>query len=193
MSELIAYKAPTAIDTDSEIWLPVVGYEGLYEISNLGRLMCLEKTVPHSHSGTKTYPRKIKATVDNGHGYKQTQLSNNGKHITVKIHRLVAEAFLGVNDLDVNHKNHIKDDNRAANLEYVTIRQNEHHKVIDRKYPMGVSVNGNGFTAKITINGKTHRLGNYATPEEAAQVYQNKLKEVKHEKTSFRKLWKIKA
>jgi hypothetical protein len=177
---------------NGEIWLSVVGYEGLYEISNYGRLMCLEKTVPHPHSKTKTYPRKIKATVDNGKGYRQTQLSTNGKHITVKIHRLVCDAFLGVSDLDINHKNCIRHDNRLENLEYVTTRQNEHRKIVNRKYPVGVSLNNKKFTAKISINGKTHRLGQHETPELAGAAYQAKLSEIKNEQTSFRSKWKNK-
>lgn len=61
-------------------------------------------------------------------GYKQLCLRSSGKYKTVLVHRLVAESFLGDYDLDVNHKNGDKGDNRYQNLEFVTKAMNQQHR-----------------------------------------------------------------
>lgn len=92
-----------------EIWKDVVGYEGLYKISNLGRVYSLKTG-------------KNLKQIDNGRGYLQVGLWKNGKRFCHKVHRLVAEAFIpNPNNLEeVNHKNEIKTDNRVENLEWCT-------------------------------------------------------------------------
>lgn len=116
---------------ENEQWKPVVGFEGLYEISSIGRVMRVGATV----SGRKPpYILKPRHSTD---GYIQSTLANNGVVKQVTNHRLVAAAFLGYDRpyLQVNHRNGVRDDNRVENLEWVTIRENLHHSysVLNRK------------------------------------------------------------
>lgn len=96
-----------------EAWKDVVGYEGLYKVSNLGRVLDVEKG-------------KIRKLVRDKDGYFQLGLMKNGKRFYQKVHRLVAEAFIeNPNSLPiVNHKNEDKSDNRPENLEWCTAAYN---------------------------------------------------------------------
>lgn len=93
-----------------EEWRPVVGYEGLYEVSNLGRV----KRVVHM----KTCVKK--------HGYVIVSLFKNGKTKSFSVHRLVAEAFIPNPDgkPQVNHIDECKTNNCIKNLEWVTAKEN---------------------------------------------------------------------
>lgn len=97
-----------------EEFLPIKGFEGLYEISNYGQLR---------------NARKIMKTYMINSGYTAAKLVKNGQRTSVLIHRLVAEHFLQpvTNAKEVNHKNHEKTDNSVDNLEWVTSSQNKHH------------------------------------------------------------------
>lgn len=94
----------------TEIWLPVEGYEGLYEVSDLGRVRSLN----YRHTGET----KILRTGMTRGGYLTVALCKDGKQKTVKVHRLVATAFVPnmFDDDCVNHINEDKTDNRADNL-----------------------------------------------------------------------------
>lgn len=98
-----------------EIWKPVVGYEDHYEVSNLGN-------VRRKKSGRL---RKI----DKAQIYPTVLLSVNGVHRTLRVHRLVAKAFLAPIEgkTHVNHKNGNHYDNRVENLEWVTQKENNLH------------------------------------------------------------------
>lgn len=95
-----------------EIWKAVVGFEGLYEVSNLGKVRSL-----HWYGGDKIVER---ALVDRPDGYKSICLSKNGKSKIHLIHRLVAEAFLPkIEGKDfVNHKDENRSNNTVDNLEW---------------------------------------------------------------------------
>lgn len=98
-----------------EIWRDVKGYEGLYLISNLGRI----KSLPRN--GTIKKEKNLKTYYDKDN-YEIVTLSKNGINKKRRVHRLVAEAFIE-NKCKlpvINHKNHNTKDNRVENLEWCT-------------------------------------------------------------------------
>jgi hypothetical protein len=112
----------------NEIWKPVKDYDGLYEISNLGRLKKLSYTYNSPFLGIVEVKEKIISGAKKD-GYRQALLFKDGKSKFKMIHRLVAIAFLKYdkNRLFINHKNLIKNDNRVENLEWVTTQENIIH------------------------------------------------------------------
>lgn len=106
-----------------EEWRPVVGYEGWYEVSDLGRV---KRVVGGS---SKTYVGKILKPVLFPDGYHQVGLSVNGRAKMRKIHHLVMAAFVGPRPegYQINHIDGIKTHNRLSNLEYATAKENAQH------------------------------------------------------------------
>lgn len=124
-----------------EIWKPVKGFEGYYEVSNLGRVKSLSRKVEGVRYG-KHYEfiikeRIVKLGVDNK-GYFRYPFSKNGVTTTKKIHRVVAEAFLGdIYDKEVDHINTIRTDNRVENLRIVTSKENCNNPLTKVKNAIG--------------------------------------------------------
>lgn len=112
-----------------EIWKPVVGWEGLYEVSNLGRIKSIERYVITKHGYKLFIKQKIIKQTTSNCNYKRVQLNKNGKGKSYNVHRLVAQAFLSNynENLQVNHINGIKGDNNVLNLEMVTPKENQWH------------------------------------------------------------------
>lgn len=101
-----------------EIWKDIEGYEGKYQISNLGRIRSV-----------KTQYKILKPDLYNGRGYANITLIKDDEKFKTVIHRLVAKAFIP-NPKDkpiVNHINGNKLDNRADNLEWCTESENAEH------------------------------------------------------------------
>lgn len=109
---------------EQEIWKDVVGWEGLYKVSNLGRVKSLPKLKKTPTTTFWTEERFIDGYEDKG-GYLRVQLCRNGKSYHIALHRLVAEAFIGERKgLTINHKDENKKNNHADNLEYLTRADN---------------------------------------------------------------------
>lgn len=120
-----------------EIWKDINGYEGLYQVSNLGNVKNLKRKVKISKTleKYKEIPEHILKPVNSKRGYLYVSLANNGKIKNVRIHKLVAEAFIPNDNgtLQINHINGIKSDNRVENLEWVTCKDN-----INKAWKMGL-------------------------------------------------------
>ena len=110
-----------------ENWKDIKGYEGFYQVSNLGRVRSLERDV-YFPNGTVNRHIEEKILVPNldRYGYQYVALYLNGKAKSIKVHRLVAEAFLQntENKPQVNHKNEVKTDNFVENLEWCDNKYN---------------------------------------------------------------------
>ena len=123
-----------------ENWKDIKGYEGLYQVSNLGRVKSIERK-KQNHSKLQLVPEKIKQPHQQFGKYANEYLvvnlykNNRGKNMFV--HRLVAEAFLDNFDknLEVNHKDGNKQNNCMGNLEMLTRSENQRHayEVLGRK------------------------------------------------------------
>lgn len=114
-----------------EKWKPVIDFEELYEVSNLGRIKSVSRTVERSgKTGNLSVNELIREGYVTPKGYIRIQLSKSGKPHNLLMHILVARAWLGEKpeeNYQINHKNGIKSDNRAENLEWVTPSENLIH------------------------------------------------------------------
>ncbi len=111
-----------------EIWKNIIGYEGLYQVSNYGRIKSLKRTINLKNNYSKR--KNILKTFIN-HGYIQIGLCKNGKCVTKKVHRIVAEAFITnpYNKPCVNHIDGNKENNCVNNLEWCSYKENSIHYV----------------------------------------------------------------
>jgi hypothetical protein len=115
-----------------EIWRDIKGYEGLYQVSNLGRVKRLQKAVRNNnYGGMRIVTEKILSATDNGNGYRIVGLRKDGSRKNHYVHRLVATAFIEnphefhyVNHLDRNRSNNVAD-----NLEWCTQLDNVAHSI----------------------------------------------------------------
>lgn len=112
-----------------EVWKPVVGFEGFYEVSSRGNVRSCDRQVKCSR-GEKLRLWKgkvLKQTIAATRGYPQVSLSVKGLIRKVYVHRLVAEAFYSVYDETVNHIDGDKTNNNVSNLEWVSYSENNKH------------------------------------------------------------------
>lgn len=97
-----------------EVWKDIPGYEGLYQVSNLGRVYSIRNNMIRKLSLDK-------------HGYQVVSLKINGKVKLSKVHRLVLYAFIGESEKQVNHLDAVRTNNKIENLEYCTGSENMRH------------------------------------------------------------------
>jgi len=160
-----------------ESWLPIVGYEGKYAVSDFGN-------VRNAKTGRILKP-------SNSDGYLRVNLSNNGVK-TFLVHRLVIETFFPIDDKEVNHKNHITTDNRLENLEWCSRSENlrfrQKREGLSSQY-IGVSWNFNKWRVRCQINGKDIHIGRFDDEYDAGKAYNDFV--IKHDLQQFVILNKI--
>ena len=108
-----------------EEWLPVPGWEGLYEVSNHGRVRSVARIIQRSTAPQAIRERILEAPIGD-HGYPRVNLSRDGRPIQHTVHRLVLEAFAGPCPprMEALHWNGVKTDCRLSNLRWGTSAEN---------------------------------------------------------------------
>lgn len=121
----------------NEIWKDIEGYEGLYQVSNLGRVKSLERVVLRGNGRTLKVRERILKSAIQGTGYERIYLHDEGVKRGFYAHRLVAQAFLYRKDGadEVNHKDGNKLNNESSNLEWVTGDENIDHAFKEGLHP----------------------------------------------------------
>lgn len=119
------------MNATQEQWRPVVGFEGIYEVSDLGRVRSVPRERVSVNGHTRKYPGRIRLLDKDRHGYPLITLSRDGKNVKFPVHQLVARAFIGPKPegMEVRHLNDVRDDNRAANITYGTRSQNMYDSI----------------------------------------------------------------
>ena len=163
----------------------IKGYEGIYEVNELGEVRSVDRTVKYKNGKiVNRKGRELKPKMDKG-GYATVQLSKNGITKTWKVHRLVAETFLPNPDNlpQVHHLNHDRTDNRAENLQWVTSAEqmDEHWRA---KQGTGLRVVGHGID-KIFISAMEVERELGIANTYALKVAKGKFKQAKGYKIYF--------
>lgn len=156
-----------------EIWKDIKGYEGLYQVSDLGRV----KRIISKYSPKE---KILKTPIKSGYYY--ATLSKNGIRHKVYFHQLVAYTFICESNLVIDHVDGNKLNNKLDNLEFVTHRQNAQRYRSTKKHSsayMGVRFKKYKWYAQITIKGKPVHLGVFEDEKKASEAYQSALKKLK--------------
>lgn len=114
---------------EKEIWKPIKDYEGIYEVSSLGRVRSLDRMVDRGKQGSCIYPGVMLKPMINHKGYECVDLRKYGCRKGAYVHRLVAEQFIPriLNKTQVNHIDGNKRNNEVSNLEWVDNSENQLH------------------------------------------------------------------
>lgn len=113
-----------------EIWVPVANYEGIYDVSSLGKIRTAKgKTTKTNYHGERKWKQRTLKQKTDKNGYKRVSLWKDGKETTELVHRLVLISFLGINKekIYVNHIDGNPSNNYLTNLEWCTSQENLIH------------------------------------------------------------------
>ena len=151
-----------------ERWLPVVGYEGLYEVSDHGRVRSLDRLVVTKAGYTRRHKGKVMHPQRGRDGYMIVRISRDGTTHNVRVHRLVLEAFVGPcpDNLVACHDNGDPADNRPNNLRWDTqasnmrdkVKHGRHHESRKTHCPRGHLLQGPNLVASQLKRGQRECL-----------------------------------
>ena len=169
--------------TLDEIWKPVNGYEGLYEVSSLGNVRSVE-----FRNNQMTHKRiKMMTPTDNGHGYMIVGLAGMGRRRNFYVHRLVAQAFIPNPDNlpAIDHIDHDRSNNQVSNLRWITQGDNVRHsrELMSKPRQKPMSNTGERYISKQKADGRyrltirRRQIGVFDTLEEAVEARDEIIKE----------------
>lgn len=123
------WKNTTDWELPGEVWKDVVGYEGYYEVSNLGRVRGVDRIVTGSNVVTQHFKGHLMTQRPDGNGYMLCHLRMNRTRRMIHVHRMVAEAFIPNPDNlpQVNHKDNSRTNSQVDNLEWCTVKYNSNY------------------------------------------------------------------
>lgn len=115
---------------NTETWKDVVGYSGLYSVSDQGRVMSLERKVKHSDGFFQLVNSRIMKPANDGNGYMNIGLNRDGIKKSFKVHSLVLTAFIGdrPNGFNASHIDGSRDNNILSNLQWESVSSNNIRK-----------------------------------------------------------------
>jgi hypothetical protein len=158
-----------------EIWKDIPGYEGYYQVSNLGNVKSLERIIIKSDNSKMYVAGKTFTPKKNSNGYLSVTFNVNQKKSYHSIHRLVLKTFLSESNLHVNHIDGNKHNNVLENLEYVTHLENMNHcnRVLHKRDRYGVVFNKKNNKWVVTLHVKDERryIGAFKNIEEAYSIF----------------------
>lgn len=160
-----------------EIWKDIIGYEGLYKVSNLGNIMSLEKhIINHSDERIQIRPPKLLKQHKNQFGYMKVWLYKNSKRKEYAVHRLVAMAFIDnlENKPCVNHIDNNRENNNVNNLEWCTYKENNQWAEIQGRREFTKE-----WREKISATRKTKPV--IGIDDEGNEIFFAKVRDVKKE------------
>lgn len=138
--------------TDQEQWRPIQGFEGSYEVSDMGRVRSLSRRA-RTAFGTRLVPGRFMRPTIKKHGYAEIALSRGCEYAYKLVHRLVLETFVGEQptDHEGGHFNGIRTDNRLDNLRWVTRMEN-----MQDQYRHGTRITGEKVGTSILTDEIVH-------------------------------------
>jgi len=169
-----------------EVWKDIPDFEGYYQVSNLGNVKSLSRTILGKNDAPTLLKEKMLKFSTSTNGYYQVILCKNSDRKIFKVHSLVAICFLnhipnGTHNVVVDHINEIKTDNSVENLRLIGHRENVSRSIKDSTSTyVGVSWSKNAkkWISQITIEGKTKYLGLFDNEEDANKKYLETLKDL---------------
>ena len=170
----------------SEIWKDIPEFDGYYQISNLGNVKSLSRTILGRGKHDTLLKERLLKFSTSTNGYYQVILQKKGFKKIYKVHSLVAICFLnhtpdGSHNVVIDHINEIKTDNRLENLRLIGHRENVSRSMKNNTSTyVGVSWSKNAkkWISQITIEGKTKYLGLFDNEEDANKKYLETLKDL---------------
>ena len=168
---------------DIEVWKDIPHYEGLYAVSNFGKVKGVERTVVVLDWRKKRIIKEKILQASDYNGYKSYVLSKENKTRTFSAHKLVAMVFLNRDpnnkDIVVDHIDSNPSNNNVSNLQLISHRENIVRSINKTHLPIGVHYHkkNNTWVSKISVLGKREYLGSFRTPELASEAYEKRKKE----------------
>lgn len=156
----------------TEIWKPVVGYEGIYEVSDFGRVKSMSRDVASGCGATRTLREIVLVPCADKDGYFHVGLWAEQKMVRRSVARLVAAAFHGAADgKQVNHIDGNRQNNSADNLEWVTLQENIQHSIHVLKSKKRGAATAAAKLTEEDVARIRDLLASGATPKEVAQQF----------------------
>lgn len=160
-----------------EEWRDIKGYEGLYQISNEGRVKSLSRIIKYKDGRDRPTKEKILKQTKDNNGYYYINLSKDSKIKPYRVHVLLYSTFVSEipKGYVIDHINRNKSDNRLENLRMVSYNINSLNREFKYKPDIYKYKNKKGkkiyYVLRFSFDGKRKTIGYYDTYEDAEKVY----------------------